>query len=643
MTSAVMTDPLARKLDSGNGDSTSGASPPSSSGASGSPKSPDFFRGFYAAEKMKPVVEHEPTFTGMVITGALQVLPIVGLFWFMTRGVTRMQQQLQSFSKEKGPFGDMAKQLKSMVDPMGTRDFKVTVKDTKFKDVIGVPEALDEVQQYVQFLKDPNKFTRLGGRLPKGCLLTGQPGTGKTMLAKAVAGEAGVPFYTCSGADFIEVYVGSGPKRVRDLFDTARRDTPAVIFVDEIDAIGSRGGHNSAGGVNGEENRTINQLLAELDGLQPQDALIVFAATNFPDNLDKALLREGRFDRKVEIPMPDRKAREDLFKHYLDKVVTGDPKGRLTGHIVPLKDGETLEVAEPDHTVNNLDMAKQLAGLTPGCSPATIAAIVNEASLAAAVKGNKYVRIDTLLPAIDDVLVGKKHRNRMSDEAAKRVALHEAGHTVVAWLLAQQSTVIKVSITPRGMAAGFTQQIGREALDHQTDMTFFTDICVMLAGRAAELTRHTNLTTGASDDFQRATKNAVNQFLAFGMSGRVGLLSFDYQRLDQGRMYQLCSETTQHAAEKEAAALVKAAWSVTQELLETNKAKLHAVADTLYEKKELLEDDLVKLLGPRPTDATVLHPLARAALDAFIKSSEGVELDEARLASQSSKMHQVGA
>ncbi|EPY26784.1 ATP-dependent zinc metallopeptidase [Angomonas deanei] len=355
-------------------------------------------------------------------------------------------------------------------------------------------------------------------------------------------------------------------------------------------------------GLSGEENRTINQLLAELDGLEANEAVVVFAATNFVDNLDKALLREGRFDRKVELPMPDKEARQEVFEFFLNKVVSDNASA----------------------------MSRQLAELTPGVSPATIAAIVNEAALSAAVKDKPTVTVTDLFPAIDDVLVGKKHRNRMSEDAARRVALHESGHTLVAWLLPEQSDVVKVSIIPRGQAAGFTQQVGREVLDMPTEFSLFTDICVMLGGRLAELTEHTDLTTGAQDDYQRATANAVNQFLAFGMSQQVGLLSYEPQRLSEGRMYQKHSDEAQVAAEKEAALLVGVAYRYVQQLLQDHKEALQKVAAELFEKKQLLKEDLERLLGPKRT--VEISQEARAALRRFTTLSEEAAFEEKDIA-----------
>jgi AFG3 family protein len=557
---------------------------------------PTYFRGFFDAEKRRKVVNQDPTL-GQAVGGAmLMALPLGLIVYFVMRRRTRLATEAATGAgpKEGGFFSQMQKVMQQAMNPMGPKDFKVTVKDTKFSHVIGVPEALAEVQQYVNFLKTPEVFTRLGARLPKGCILTGEPGTGKTLLAKAVAGEANVPFFSCSGADFIEVYAGSGPKRVRELFAAAKKDAPSVIFIDEIDAVGSRSSGNGAMGLSSEENRTINQLLAELDGLEANEAVVVFAATNFMDSLDRALLREGRFDRKVEIPMPDKEARCDLFQHYLSKIVCDDAP----------------------------TLSKRLAELTPGVSPATIAAIVNEGALSAAIKDKPRVTAVDLLPAIDDVLVGKKHRNRMQDAAARRVALHESGHTLVAWLLPEQTDVVKVSITPRGAAGGFTQQVGREVLDMPTEFSLFTDICVMLGGRLAEMTQHDSLTTGAQDDYQRATQTAIREFLAFGMSRQVGFLSYEPQRLAEGRMYQKHSEKAQKLAEEEAARLVTAASDYVKSLLKTHDAVLRKLSSALFERKELLKEDVEAIVGPRPGNTSAISEEARAALRRFVSASE---------------------
>jgi ATP-dependent metalloprotease FtsH len=492
----------------------------------------------------------------------------------------------------KNPMADMME----MMMPIKKRQFRVDVKGTKFKDVIGIPEAKEEVKQYVEFLTNPTKFTRLGARLPKGCLLTGEPGTGKTLLAKAVAGEADVPFFSCSGADFIEVMGGSGPKRVRELFEEARAASPAIVFVDEIDAIGSRGG-KSGGSVSSEENRTINQLLAELDGLNTTgDAIVVMAATNFQDNIDKALLREGRFDRKVNIEMPDLAARGELFLHYLNKVCTGDPTGRATD--------ELGNKVESDGSVSNAALAKELADLTPGLSPATIATIVNEAALQSGVKEKKIVDRSELLEAIDNTQLGKKHRNRQTDESIRRTAIHEAGHALVAWMLPQQKNVLKISITPRGNAAGYTQRAGHEYHEYQTNSTLFCDMVVMMGGRAAEEVVIGSVSAGAMDDLQRATDMAMKKLMAFGMSERVGLLAYSPDSTGQGRSFVKFSEDSQNAVEKEAERLVTAAYARAKTMIAEHKGKIDSLVQELTATKELVTKDIERIWGPRPTEPT---------------------------------------
>ncbi|KAG8347925.1 zinc metallopeptidase [Trypanosoma vivax] len=492
-----------------------------------------------------------------------------------------------------------ANPLEGMMDqimPIKKRQFRVDVKGTSFSDVIGIPEAKEEVQHYVEFLRSPNKFTRLGARLPKGCLLTGEPGTGKTLLAKAVASEANVPFFSCSGSDFIELMGGSGPKRVRELFEEARSAAPSIIFIDELDAIGSRSG-KQGGSVSSEENRTINQLLAELDGLSSgSDPLIVMAATNFQDNIDKALLREGRFDRKVNVEMPDKAARVEIFRHYLDRVCTGDPKGRTKD-----EGGTPLEVSEQ---VSNMQLARELAELTPGLSPATIATIVNEAALQSGIQEKKVVGKEAILEAVDNTLIGRKHRCRQGNVTLRRTAIHECGHALTAWMLPTVKQVLKVSIVPRGQALGFTQRAGGEYHEYQTNATLLADMVVMLGGRASEETLLGNPSAGAMDDLQRATDLALKQMIAFGMDADAGLLAYHPESTQAGRMFLSYSSEAQHLAEKEAMKLVSLAHKMAVEIVEANVAKVEAVVAELIEKKELVTVDLERLWGKRPNKPT---------------------------------------
>ncbi|RNE99369.1 metallo-peptidase, Clan MA(E), Family M41 [Trypanosoma conorhini] len=517
------------------------------------------------------------------------------ILWFgLPFAVAWMYLRRQAPSGAKAnPFEDMMEQMM----PIKKRQFRVDVKGTRFCDVIGIPEAKMEVQQYVEFLTQPNKFTRLGARLPKGCLLTGEPGTGKTLLAKAVAGEAKVPFFSCSGSDFIELMGGSGPKRVRELFEEARNAAPAIVFIDEIDAIGSRAG-KQGGSVSSEENRTINQVLAELDGLNTgSDAIVVIAATNFQDNIDKALLREGRFDRKVNIEMPDKAARVDIFKHYLDRVGTGDPRGRKLD-----EEGAPLPTSDK---VDNLQLARELADLTPGISPATIATIVNEAALQSGISEKRLVDKESVLEAIDNTLIGRKHRSRQSSASLRRTAIHEVGHAITAWMLPSVKRVLKISVVPRGNAMGYTQRAGSEHHEYQTNATLLADMVVMLGGRAAEETLLGNPSAGAMDDLQRATDLALKQMMVFGMDANAGLLSYHPESTQAGRIFVSFSNKAQSIAEEEAKKLVAHAHQIAMGIIKANEAKIEAVVAELIEKKELLTADLERLWGQRPLSPTV--------------------------------------
>ena len=471
-----------------------------------------------------------------------------------------------------------------LFSPVAPRNFRVDLKGTSFDSVIGIPEAKREIQQYLEFLKDSGKFTRLGARMPRGCLLTGEPGTGKTLLAKAVAGEAKVPFFSCNGSDFVEIYGGSGPKRVRELFEEARKSMPSVVFIDEIDAIGSRHANRGGGpgGVSSEENRTVNQLLSELDGLAHgnTDRIVVFAATNLKDSIDPALLREGRFDRKVDIEMPDKGARKELFQFYL---------GRVT--LSPECKGE--------------EVATQLADLTPGLSPATIATIVNEAALGASLKGLPAVTPKCLRDAIEDVTIGKQlSRSRVGVDGTTRTACHECGHAMTAWLLPlsqqRRGEVLKVSVRPRGSVLGYTQRKGAEAYEYDTDVKLFHEVCVLLGGRVAEtLMYDAQISTGAVDDLQKATKVCLNHVLTFGFDKGVGRLSHSPDEIGRGQAFVSFSEQSQNVAEQKANELLHKAQEITLSLLRPRKKELQAITEELVKKKELDASEIESILGPQ--------------------------------------------
>eukprot|EP01060_Flectonema_neradi_P032167 TRINITY_DN5068_c0_g1_i1.p1 TRINITY_DN5068_c0_g1~~TRINITY_DN5068_c0_g1_i1.p1 ORF type:complete len:678 (+),score=216.37 TRINITY_DN5068_c0_g1_i1:48-2081(+) len=561
-----------------------------------------------------------------------------------------------------GPGGSkMMNQMLEQINPIQKRNFRVLVKDTKFKDVIGIPEAKEEVQEYVDFLKSPKQYTELGARLPRGALLTGKPGTGKTLLAKAVAGEADVSFFSAGGSDFIEIFGGSGPKRVRELFQEAKNSAPAVIFIDELDAVGSKRSAGGDQGIGGEENRTTNALLAEMDGMGTNDNVVVFAATNHPEALDTALTRAGRFDRKINIPVPDKQAREELFEFYLQKIITAknyDEKSKkvlearkkyeeelekkkekmaedkkklekLKGQLTEIEKKEeskentkkiellTKEISDlekntfeevpskacttppTDEEIDEAhDLYRTLAEATPGVTPATISTVCNEAAIVAARNGSSFVKPQHIRDAIDNVLIGKKHRQRMSPAALKRVAYHEAGHTVAAWLLTSQTPVIKVSIVPRGSAGGYTQFSQREELDPRPQESLIDEIRVKLGGRCAELLFFKDLTTGAHDDLKRAYQDAQSLVQFYGMSD-LGNFSIEPQSEQRGRAFSSVSESLKHDIENKAREIVDSAFNDTMKLLSDNKEKLKAVSEALLEKKELSEKDLTKLIGAR--------------------------------------------
>lgn len=578
----------------------------------------DFLRGFYEGSLKKTSTPFS-TFMSYFGPFCVNMAILVGPMWLLRR---RLYGSMSSpASGKKGGGKDRMAGFMEMMQPMKPKQYKIDVKGTKFDDVIGIPEAKEDLKQYVDFLSDPKKFTRLGARLPKGCLLTGQPGTGKTLLARAVAGEANRPFLSCSGADFIEIFGGSGPKRVRELFAEAKEHAPCVVFIDEIDAIGTRGGGRSMGGGNSEENRTINQLLAELDGLGSNEAIVVIAATNYPDNIDKALTREGRFDRKINIPMPDVKARNELFDFFLKRVVTGDPECKPKLHEIKTKkntandsssstpDTPATETTKKDievvvvDGVSNKKYAAALADRTPGVSPAQIATIVNEASLHCAVEGDKVVTLPALQNAIDDVLIGKKHRQRMGDASLRRTAYHECGHAIMAWRSRLEKDVIKVSVIPRGRAGGYTQQVQDEALDPKTNEFLFSQLCVLLGGRVAERLFMGDISTGAVDDLQRATKNAMDQLLTYGMSKSIGHLSFQPNEKSDGRAWMNYSEDLHARVEQEARELVAKAYEATVKGLEKDRAHLETLAERLLKNKEIYRSDLEEVLGPRPEGA----------------------------------------
>lgn len=451
----------------------------------------------------------------------------------------------------------------------------------KFKDVAGMDEAKEEIMEFVQFLKEPAKYTRLGAKIPKGAILSGPPGTGKTLLAKATAGEAGVPFLSVSGSEFVEMFVGVGSSRVRDLFNEARELAPCIVFIDEIDAIGkARGRGGLLGGGNDEREATLNQLLVEMDGFNaasPEQQVVILAGTNRPDVLDPALTRPGRFDRVIAIDKPDLKGREDIFNVHLGPIKTAAEKAML---------------------------AKRLAFLTPGFAGADIANVCNEAALIAARHGASLVGEGHFEAAIERVVAGLEKKSRvLSPEERKTVAYHEAGHAVAGWFLEHADPLLKVSIIPRGVAAlGYAQYLPKD--QHLYSRAQLLDrICMTLAGRAAEeiFFGDAAITTGARDDLQKVTKIAYSQVALFGMNPRIGTLSFDNEQSETSPLAQRpYSEETARMIDEEVRSLVAIAYERTLVLLREKREAIELLALRLLEKEVLNREDVIELLGPRP-------------------------------------------
>jgi AFG3 family protein len=449
-------------------------------------------------------------------------------------------------------------------------------KDTKvnvtFKDVAGLQEAKVEVMEVVDFLKNPKKYTNLGGKIPKGVLLVGPPGTGKTLLAKAVAGEAGVPFFSLSGSDFVEMFVGVGASRVRDLFKQAKEKAPCIIFIDEIDAIGRARGKNLVQSSNDERESTLNQLLAEMDGFGTDSGVILMAATNRPDILDSALLRPGRFDRQISVDKPDLHGREHIFKVHL----------------------RPLTKLAPDVE------AKKLAAQTPGFAGAEIANVCNEAALIAARKGKEAVEMQDFQDAIDRVIGGLEKKNKLiSPEEKEIVAYHEAGHAVAGWFLEHADPLVKVSIVPRGVAAlGYAQYLPKEQYLYRTEQ-LLDSMCMTLGGRAAEEVFFDKVSTGAQNDLERVTKLAYSMVTMYGMSQKVGTLSF-YDPQGEYGYQRPYSDKTAELIDGEVRDIVEKAYKRAKALLTEHRAHVEALAQELLKKEVLFQADLEKLIGKRP-------------------------------------------
>ncbi len=493
-------------------------------------------------------------------TWGFTILILIG-FWFL----------LRRMSTGGGPGGQIFNISKSKASLF---DKESKIKLT-FKDVAGLEEAKEEVKEIVEFLKNPKKFTKLGGKIPKGALLVGSPGTGKTLLAKAVAGEANVPFYSLSGSDFVEMFVGVGAARVRDLFKKAKEKAPCIVFIDEIDAIGRSRGRGQMPGSNDERENTLNSLLVEMDGFSTDSGVIILAATNRPDVLDSALLRPGRFDRQISIDKPDLKGREEIFKV----------------HIRPLKLNEDVNI-------------KNLAAQTPGFAGAEIANVCNESALIAARKNKESIEMSDFQDAIDRVIGGLEKKNKIiSPDEKKIVAYHEAGHAVAGWYLEHADPLVKVSIVPRGIAAlGYAQYLPKEQYLYQTDQ-LLDDMCMALGGRAAEDIVFGKISTGALSDLERITKMAYSIVSVYGMNKNIGNISFYDSKQSDYNFTKPYSDSTAERIDSEVKRIVESAYERTKKLLIDKREQLEKIANKLLEKEILFQNDLEKLIGKRPFES----------------------------------------
>ncbi len=497
--------------------------------------------------------EGAPWWAGLFST-LLPVLLIGGFLFFMLQQTQGSGNKVMQFSKTRARMLDPEKQ-------------KVT-----FKDVAGVDEAKEELQEVVEFLKEPKRYNEIGARIPKGVLLYGPPGTGKTLLARAVAGEAGVPFFSISGSDFVEMFVGVGAARVRDLFDQAKKNAPCIVFVDEIDAVGRQRGAGLGGG-HDEREQTLNQLLVEMDGFDSNEGIIILAATNRPDILDPALLRPGRFDRQIVVDSPDLQGRKDIIKVHM--------RGKK------LEDDVDVDV---------------LARRTPGFTGADLANMINEAALLAARRGKKKISMEDLEDAIERVIAGPEKKSRiMSEEEKRLVAYHEAGHAVVGSMLPNTDPIHKISIIPRGRAGGYTLMLPTEDRHYLTKSRLLDEITTLLGGRVSEDLVLKDISTGAQNDLERATTLVRKMITEYGMSEELGPLTFGRPQeqvflgrdISRDRNY---SEEIAFSIDKEARRIMENCYQRAKEILENNIHKLHLVATTLMEKETIEASEFEALM-----------------------------------------------
>lgn len=511
--------------------------------------------------KTRLTFESRSDFWGNILVSLLPFVLIIGIWIFIMRRMSGgagggAGGQIFNIGKSKAKLFDEKKDIK-----------------TSFKDVAGLEGAKEEVQEIVDFLKHPDKYTNLGGKIPKGALLVGPPGTGKTLLAKAVAGEAGVPFFSLSGSDFVEMFVGVGASRVRDLFKQAKDKSPAIIFIDEIDAIGRSRGKSNFSGSNDERENTLNQLLTEMDGFGTNTNVIVLAATNRADVLDKALMRAGRFDRQIYVDLPDLRERKEIFDV----------------HLKPLK--------KLDDELDTDFLAKQ----TPGFSGADIANVCNEAALVAARKGNKSVGKQDFLDAVDRIIGGLEKKNKiMTLDEKKAIAYHEAGHATVSWMLEHAAPLVKVTIVPRGQSLGAAWYLPEERLIVRTEQ-MLDEMCATMGGRAAEKVIFDKISTGALSDLEKVTKQAKAMVTIYGLNDKVGNLTYyDSSGQSEYNFTKPYSDKTSELIDEEISNIIENQYQRAIQILNENKDKLIELAEILLDKEVIFKDDLEKIFGERP-------------------------------------------
>ena len=521
-----------------------------------------------ADERIKEEYDNRKNWGGEALSWLIPLALMVGLWIFIMRrmsGPGGGGGQIFNIGKSKAVLFDKNTQV------------KIT-----FKDVAGQEEAKEEIEEIVDFLKNPDRYTALGAHIPKGVLLVGPPGTGKTLLAKAVAGEAQVPFFSLSGSDFVEMFVGVGASRVRDLFKQAKEKAPSIIFIDEIDAIGRARGRNAAQGSNDERENTLNQLLTEMDGFGTNSGVILMAATNRADILDRALLRPGRFDRQIHVDMPDLNERKEIFKV----------------HLKPLKLDDKVDV-------------EFLAKQTPGFSGADIANICNEAALIAARHNKKTVDKQDFIDAVDRVVAGLEKKSRIiTPKEKKTIAYHEAGHASVSWLTEHASPLIKVTIVPRGRSLGAAWYLPEER-QITTPVQMLDEMCAALGGRAAEEIVFGEISTGALSDLEKITKQAYNMVSIYGLNDKIGNVSFyDSSGQSDYSFNKPYSEKTAETIDAEAKGIIDKAYIRTKEILNANRDKLNQLAELLLEKEVIFKEDMERIFGKRPfikDEAPLIH------------------------------------